>query len=206
MKKYFPLMIVLLGLAVLLPTFFMDKEPDVPSIPDDLKGLFIDSPAVQLPAFTLTDYNGKPLDNSRFLGKWSLVFFGYTHCPDVCPTTLSVLEKLSRKKSTPINTQVAFISLDPKRDTAEVLKEFVTYFGDDFIGATGPRDELDKFKEPLGVVYDYEGDVSSGDYIVNHFAAIYIIDPESRQRAYILPPHSLKQVSRAYQLIRDHYK
>lgn len=204
-KKYFPLLLATLGLLVLLPTFFIDGEPELPSIPADLQGLIIDSPAVALPKFSLVDHNGKSVTNNMFIGKWSLVFFGYTHCPDVCPTTMSVMEKLKRKKSTPKDTQYFFISVDPKRDTPEVLKEYVTYFDDDFIGVTGPRKELDKFKEPLGVVYDYEGDTNSDDYIVNHFAAIYLIDPGGKQRAYILPPHSLQQVSEAYQLIHSHY-
>ena len=206
MKKYFPLLAVVLGLSILLPTFFMGGEPDLPTIPDDLKGLFIDSPAVELPKFTLKDHNGEVFDNSKFLDTWSLVFFGYTSCPDVCPVTMSVLEKLSRDKSAPQNTQTVFVSVDPNRDTPEVLKEFVGYFGDDFIGVTGAVEELNKFKEPLGVIYGYEGDTSSDDYIVNHFAAIYIIAPDGKQRAYILPPHSLTQVSTAYQLIRDSYK
>ena len=66
--------------------------------------------------------------------------------------------------------------------------------------------KIDKFVEPLGVIYDFEGDTQSDDYIVNHFAAIYIIDPQGRERAYILPPHSTKQVSQAYRLVYEHYK
>jgi len=204
-KKYFLLVLAVLGSLLLIPTFFVDDEPALPKIPESLKGVFIDSPAVELPKFSMTDHNNNPVNNNMFAGKWSLVFFGYTSCPDVCPTTLSVMEKLEREKTTPTDTQYFFISVDPKRDTPEVLKEYVTYFSDNFIGATGPRKELDKFKEPLGVVYDYEGDISSDEYIVNHFAAIYLIDPSGKQRAYILPPHGIQQVSEAYQLIRGHY-
>jgi len=204
-KKYFPLALAVLGALLLIPTFFVDDEPSLLKIPEDLKGVFIDSPAVDLPKFSMTDHNSQPVTNSMFAGKWSLVFFGYTSCPDVCPTTMSVMEKLNREKTTPKDTQYFFVSVDPKRDTPDVLKEYVTYFNDDFVGVTGPRKELDKFKEPLGVVYDYEGDTSSDEYIVNHFAAIYIIDPNGKQRAYILPPHSLEQVSKAYQLVHSHY-
>ncbi len=206
MKKYFPVLLAVVGLIILLPTFFMDKEPDVLILPDDLAGVFIDSPAVTLPAFNLTDHNGNDFNNASLQGKWSLVFFGFTSCPEVCPTTMSVLEKLSRDKSSPPDTQTVFVSVDPGRDTPEVLKEFVGYFGDDFIGATGSKEELDKFKEPLGVIYGYEGDLSSDEYIVTHFAAIYIIDPSGKQRAYILPPHNFDQVSTAYRLVYDYYK
>jgi len=204
-KKNFPLLLAILGALILLPTLFLDDEPELPTLPQTLKGVFVDSPSVELPKFSMTDHNGNPVTNSMFIGKWSLVFFGYTSCPDVCPTTMAVMEKLKRDKATPKDTQYIFVSVDPKRDTAEVLKEYVTYFSDDFVGVTGPRKEIDKFKEPLGVVYDYEGDTSSDEYIVNHFAAIYLIDPNGKQRAYILPPHSLQQVSEAYQLIHSHY-
>ena len=140
---------------------------------------------------------------NNFQGKWSLVFFGYTNCPDVCPTTMSVLEKLKRKTSTPKDTQYVFVSVDPSRDTPKVLKEFVAYFDEDFIGVTGPKAELDKFKETFGVIYDYEGDTASDEYIVNHFAAIYVISPDGKQVGYVLPPHSVEQVSEAYNLMRN---
>lgn len=205
MKKNLPLILAIVGTLLLLPAFFLDSEPDVPKLPDGLEGVFIDSPAVTLPQFSFVDHNDKPLTNDALLGKWSLIFFGYTSCPDVCPTTMSVLEKLNREASFPKNTQTLFVSLDPQRDTSEILKEFVGYFNDDFIGATGETKELDKFQEPLGVIYGYEGDTSTDDYIVNHFAAIHVIDPTGKQRAYILPPHSLAQVSTAYKLIYNHY-
>ena len=197
----------LFGLGIVTSSFFSggDSEPVLPVMPQDLKGVFIDSPAVQLPGFTFEDHNGELFNNQNLQGKWSLVFFGYTSCPDVCPTTMSVLEKLKRKDSTPKDTQYVFVSVDPARDTPKVLKEFVGYFDEDFIGVTGPRSELDKFKEPLGVIYDYEGDTSKDEYVVNHFAAIYVISPDGKQRAYVLPPHSIEQVAEAYQLIRSHY-
>lgn len=205
MKKNLPLILAIVGTLLLLPTFFIDSEPDILELPEELQGVFIDSPAVTLPSFSLTDHNEKPLTNDTLLGKWSLIFFGYTSCPDICPTTMGVLEKLNREPNFPKNTQTIFVSLDPKRDTAVVLKEYVGYFNDDFIGATGEKKELDKFQEPLGVIYGYDGDTSSDDYIVNHFAAIHVIDPTGKQRAYILPPHSLTQVSDAYRLIYNHY-
>ncbi len=205
MKKLLPIILVVGGLLVMLPSFFKNVEPPLPDIPSDLEGLIIDSPATSLPKFRLTDHDGQPFDNSRLKGKWSLVFFGYTNCPDVCPTTMTVMNKVAEMPGTPKDTQYVFISVDPKRDTPDKLKDFVSFFNEKFIGATGEKSELDKFQEPLGVVYDFEGDTNSDDYIVTHFAAIYIITPEGKERAYILPPHSARQVSRAYHLIRQHY-
>jgi len=197
----------LLLLIVLISVACTGKsEPEPLKVPESLQGLFVDSPATKLPDFRFTDHNGKLFDVSRFKNNWSLVFFGYTNCPDVCPNSLSIMDKISKQDGLPKNMQYVFVSVDPKRDTPAKLKEFVEYFNADFIGATGPKAELDKFQEPLGVIYDYEGDTTSGDYVVNHFAAIYIIDPQGRERAYILPPHSEAQVAEAFKLVYNHYK
>ncbi|MDH5257517.1 MAG: SCO family protein [Gammaproteobacteria bacterium] len=184
----------------------MNAEPEPLKVPSNLQGLIIDSPATKLPDFKFVDHNNKHFDKTRFENKWSLVFFGYTNCPDVCPTSLSIMDKVSKQSKLPENMQYVFVSVDPKRDTPEKLKGFVEYFNPKFVGATGAKVEIDKFQEPLGVIYDFEGDTNSDDYIVNHFAAIYIIDPKSRERAYILPPHSLKQVGEAFNLVYDYYK
>lgn len=179
-------------------------EPPILQVPEPLKGLIVDSPAAKLPNFNFTDHEGKKFDKGRFKDKWSLVFFGYTNCPDVCPASLTILDKISKQKNIPDNMQTVFISVDPKRDTPKKLNDFVSYFNDEFIGATGEKSELKKF-EDLGVIYNYEGDLTSDEYVVNHFAAIYIIDPKARERAYILPPHTEKQVGDAFRLVYDHY-
>jgi len=197
--------IILLTLFALL-NFGCSGEPEPLKVPSNLRGLIVDSPATKLPAFKLTDHNGKVFDNSRLKNNWSLVFFGYTSCPDVCPTSLTIMDKISKQSGLPDNMQYVFISVDPKRDTTAKLKDFVEYFNPKFIGATGLKAELDKFQAPLGVIYDYEGDTTSDDYEVSHFAAIYIIDPRGRERAYVLPPHSDKQVGEAFNLVYNYYK
>jgi len=206
MKKYLPIILVIAGLLVILPTLFMSGEPEKLQLPTTLEGVFIDSPPMPIPEFTLTDHNNKPFTKDDLKGKWSLVFFGFANCPDVCPTSMAVMDKVSKLEGVPKDTQYLFVSVDPKRDTPEKLKEFVSFFNEKFIGATGSEAELKKFEEPLGVIYDFEGDTSSDDYIVTHFAAIYIMDPTGNQRAYILPPHSVAQVGEAYKLIYQHYK
>ncbi len=199
------LLISLLFLIVGVSIAGCSGEPAPLKVPDSLRGLIIDSPATKLPDFMFTDHNGKAFDKSRFKNKWSLVFFGYTNCPDVCPTSLTIMDKVSKRAGLPDNMQYVFVSVDPKRDTPEKLKDFVGHFNAKFIGATGPKAELDKLQEPLGVIYDYDGDTNSDDYVVNHFAAIYIIDPNGRERAYILPPHNEKLVGDAFALVYDYY-
>lgn len=204
----FALVFILAGAGLI---FFgmtaIDSEPEKLKLPDDLKGVIIDSPPAKMPKFELMTNKSEPFTNSNLQGKWTLLFPGYTHCPDVCPTSLRVLDKISNRNELPDNTQLAFLTVDPGRDTPEVMNDFVTYFNEKIVGITGDKAVIDTLAEPLGVIYDYEGDVASGEYIVNHFAAIYIFDPQGRQRAYILPPHEdVERVVRSVKLITDYYK
>ena len=205
MKKQIPVFLVIIVIAVVLSIFYRDKEPPLPKLPKDLKRLIISSPPITLPKFTLVDENHKPFTNNNLMGKWSMLFFGYTNCPDVCPTTMAVMNQVSQLADTPKDTQYVFISVDPKRDTPDHLKQFTTYFNPTFMGVTGKRKELDKFRDPIGAIYSYEGDTNSDNYVVNHFSGIYFIDPKGRERAYVLPPHSKTILSKAYQLIRNYY-
>ena len=104
--------------------------------------------------FTLVDHTGKNFDNRSLEGHWSFVFFGYTHCPDVCPTTLSVLNSVAHRLEDVKNqVQFVFISIDPERDTPEKLGQFVSYFNGTFIGATGTNDAISALTRQLGVIY-----------------------------------------------------
>ena len=203
----YALVLILFGVGLIIfGITAMDREPEKLKIPDDLKGVIIDSPPAVMPEFSLLTNKKQTFTNENLKGKWTLLFPGYTHCPDVCPTSLRVLDKVSNAKDLPENTQFAFMTVDPGRDTPEVMNEFVNYFNEKIIGITGDKAEIDVLAEPLGVIYDYEGDVASGDYIVNHFAAVYIFDPKGRERAYILPPHDVDKVARAFKLISDYYR
>lgn len=198
--------VLLLALAVVIGGYsWMNREPARLVLPETMEGIIIQSPPNELPGFQMVDQDNRPITKENFVGKWSLLFFGYTHCPDVCPTTLGALNRLSLEPDLP-STQFVFASVDPARDTPAVLKEFVHYFNQQFIGMTGERAEIDKFRDTLGVIYDYEGDTNSADYIVNHVAALFIIDPKARLRAYILPPHDTKRIDEAYRMIRAYYE
>jgi protein SCO1/2 len=184
----------------------VDQEPEKLKLPEDLKGVIIDSPPTLLPDFKLVTNDNHTFTKDDLQGKWTLMFAGYTHCPDVCPTSLRVLDKVSNERGLPDNTQFVFMSVDPGRDTPQVMDDFVSYFNEGIIGLTGDKSVIDTIAEPLGIIYDYEGDVASGDYIVNHFAAVYILDPQGRERAYILPPHNVDKVSRSFKLISEYYE
>jgi len=140
--------------------------------------------------FTLVDHTGKNFDNRSLQGRWSFIFFGYTHCPDVCPTTLSVLNSVARKLEGLENQpRFVFISIDPERDTPEKLGQFVSYFNGTFIGATGTDDAINALTRQLGVIYARVEEKSGTDnYLMDHSASVLLLDPAGRFHAVFTPP------------------
>ena len=134
----------------------------------------------------LTDHTGKPRRMSDFKGKVVTLFFGYTHCPDVCPTTMADLKqtmKLLGDKSKQV--QVLFMTVDPERDTQEVLAKFVPYFDARFIGLRGnPQQTADTLKN-FKVFYTKVASKSKDDYAVDHSAGMYVFDKAGKIRLYM---------------------
>jgi protein SCO1/2 len=138
-------------------------------------------------SFSLVDQNDKPFTDANLKGKWQLVFFGYTHCPDVCPTTLNdlslALDQLGDKKS---QVGIVFISVDPERDTPGVLKSYVESFGGPVEALTGSPDAVAQAAKDYKVYYA-KHPRSDGGYDMDHSALIYIMDPQGRFTATFTP-------------------
>ncbi|HUC08950.1 MAG TPA: SCO family protein [Stellaceae bacterium] len=130
--------------------------------------------------FALVDDNGKPFTDAELKGKWHLVFFGYTHCPDICPTALNdlslALNQLGAKEK---EVGVVFISVDPERDTPAVLKSYVESFGGPVTGLTGTPQEVAAAAKDYHVFYA-KHPTAGGGYDMDHSAVIYIMDPQGR--------------------------
>lgn len=153
-----------------------------------------------LTAFALTDQHGRPFTLERLRGRWTLLFFGYTNCPDVCPVTLSVL-KNARALTTPAGTQadplqIAFVSVDPARDTPEHLAAYVAHFDPDFLGVSGGESDLQAFARQLGVLYIRAEPDSKGGYLVDHTAALFLVDPRGHLVALFQAPHDAATLAR----------
>lgn len=198
--------IVVAALAVLVLTVARPKPAPKP-VPPALNRVLL-SEARPLSAFTLTDMNGEPFDLSRLQGKWSFLFFGYTHCPDICPTTLATLKLTAKKLQVNPDlyrdTQFVFISVDPKRDTLALLKKYVAYFSPDFLAATADKTHIDALARQVGAIYMFDGDTSGDDYIVNHSPTIVLIDPKGRWVARFNPPHSATKIADDFIALRDY--
>lgn len=158
--------------------------------------------------FQLTTQDQTPFSQEQFKGRWSWIFIGYTHCPDICPTTLTTLKsvamKLPREKESELN-QFIFVTVDPKRDTAQHLKHYLGYFDEEFIGLTGTPEEIDSLVQQLDIIYAIDGDTMGDDYIVNHSATIALIDPEGRYYAKLNPPFTTEKLVEAFERISHFY-
>lgn len=150
------------------------------------------------------------VDRELFLGNWSLVFFGYTSCPDICPVSMSVL-KQAREILAGIQTQtplfipqVVFVSVDPARDGSERLKDYIDYFDKDFIGLSGSQTEILKLSRALGIVYKINDDAqTNANYLVDHSAAFLLINPAAGLQAIFSAPHDAKIMAHDYQKILE---
>jgi len=136
--------------------------------------------------FALTDHNGKPRSLADFKGKAVVLFFGYTQCPDVCPTTMTLLvaaKKLLKEEAK--NVQVLFVTLDPERDTPQLLAQYVPAFDASFIGLYGDAQATTNTAKAFRVFYEKQPGSSAKNYTVDHTTGSYVIDPQGRIRLYI---------------------
>ncbi len=174
-------------------------------LPDQVMTLFPDPKP--LTAFAFTDHENRVFDLSRLKGKWSFLFFGYTHCPDICPMTLAILARAREDivKSTvgAKDVQFVFISVDPDRDTASKLRQYVTYFDTSFLGVTGDNAQLGNLAGQLGAAYQVAITPGVENYPVYHTAAVFLVDPRARYHAVFAPPLDAASISKRFKVLRE---
>lgn len=160
-------------------------------------------PARPLPAMDFVDQQGAAFGPERLRGRWSLLFFGFTSCPDVCPATLGVLaqvEKLVADLPPEQRPQIVLISVDPQRDTPEQLAAYVKFFSPSFAGVTGTQEAVDDFARQMGVPVAITK-LDGGGYTVDHSAAIFLINPSGEMRALFSPPQTPQLIAGDYRRI-----
>mgnify|MGYP001396521150 FL=1 len=124
----------------------------------------------------LIDHNGQAFKKTTLKNKPSLLFFGFTNCPEICPTTLADLSEITKEVTSSVNAiNIIFVTLDPIRDNKKHLKDYVQYFGSNIIGVTGDKIEIKKFAENWGVFYETVN-TSNNNYTLNHTATVFMID------------------------------
>ena len=157
-----------------------------------------------LPNFSLTDHHGADFVPERLAGRWTFLFFGFTHCPDVCPTTLQTLARARAALAdlpSPKRPGVIMVSVDPLRDTPAQLAGYVPYFDPEFLGVTGAEEALRPLTSSLGVAYGYTPADDGQGYTVDHTAAIFLVDPAGRLAAVFGTPHEAGRIASDYRAI-----
>src|SRR5262252_463088 len=151
-------------------------------------------PAIPGGPFRLVDQTGATVTDETYRGKWLVMFFGFTHCPDVCPMTLSritdMMELLGKDAD---RVQPLFITVDPQRDTVGVMRDYVAAFDRRVVGLTGPPDAIAAVARSYGVVSDRSG--SGPDYTIGHSAAVYLVDPAGRYSTTLDPTMSAQDMA-----------
>jgi len=146
--------------------------------------------------FELIDQISNKITKNSFLGHWSLIFVGYTHCPDVCPTTLAVMNQVDEFMSAQQlqAPNIVFLSVDPERDTPETLKAYVNYFNEKFIALTGSLGEITKLSQQLNAVFrkapGLDGEISEKNYLMDHSSALMLINPDGNLQSILTAPHT----------------
>lgn len=142
--------------------------------------------------FELVSHTGQPFTSSSLNGQWTLMFFGFTNCPDVCPMTLfelvGVRERLE-EKGLYNNVQTVFVTVDPARDTPERLANYVPDFDERFIGVTGSLEQIDRLARDVGIAHRRHDESGEEDYMVDHGSAVLLVNPQGRLQAIFTAPH-----------------
>ena len=153
-----------------------------------------------LPAFSLQQSDGTPLAAEELKGHWTLVFLGFTHCPDICPTTLAQLAGAQKKWAAmpaASRPRVLFVSADPERDSAELTGKYAHAFHADTLAATAPIPQLEAFARSLSLVFMKSPGASGrpDDYTIDHSAGFAVLDPQARMAGVIQPPFDVNAIA-----------
>src|SRR3989304_7228241 len=205
----FSIMITTVALAAMLTGVWLaatyrENDSRAMLLPDQVMTLFPDPKP--LTAFALTDHQNRVFDLASLKDKWSFLFFGFTHCPDVCPTTLALLararDNISKSTVGAEDVQFVLISVDPNRDTVGKLGQYVTYFHATFLGVTGNDAQIGNLAGQLGAAYQVAFTPGMENYPVYHSTAVFLVAQRARHHAMFTPPLDAETISRRFKVVR----
>lgn len=193
MLTMFQRSLALLALACVMPSFASDRD----TLLDQANILLLPRERA-IPEFELIDQDGQPFTSASLQQRWHILFFGFTACPDICPTTLSNMRRVLSQLPAEIRegVQLVLISADPARDTPQQLKTYLNHYRAGFIGVTGDMDQLQKVSKALGLPF-VPASETDGDYSVSHSGNLALVAPNGSLRGHIrapLKPDGLKEM------------
>jgi protein SCO1/2 len=189
-----------IAVVAALAGVYVSRLVNQPALPGLESGTALPQPRALAP-FALVDTENAPATPATLRGHPTLVFFGFTHCPDVCPTTLGQLAIVQKQLALP-GLKVALISVDPERDTPGQLGRYVSSFGGDFIGLTGSAPEIVNVTRAFGVAYA-RVDLGGGNYTMDHSATVFALDSNARIVAVFTPPLRAEALARDLAKLKD---
>lgn len=204
MSRRIALLLLVVALAAGLGLWLSQRahaptEPAAPALPATRAVTLLPTPRT-LPAFSLQQADGSALTPDTLKGHWTVVFLGFTHCPDVCPTTLAQLAGAQKQWAAMPDAsrpRVLFVSADPERDTPQIVADYAHAFHPDTLAATAPVPQLEAFARSLSLVFmkvpGASGDPS--DYSIDHSAALVLLDPQARMAGVAQPPFDVKGIA-----------
>ena len=182
------------GLGLLAAQRVFNPAPPAATAWPQTEAVRLFDPPRELPAFNLRQSDGTPLVPGELKGHWTVVFLGFTHCPDVCPTTLAELAQAQKQWADlpdPVRPRVLFVSVDPERDTPDRLGEYAHAFHKDTLAATADIPALEDFAKSISMVFakvPAEEGMPADQYSVDHSASMAVLDPQGRMSGLIQPP------------------
>ena len=198
------LVVLLFIVAVVAIFVYRIGQPRIMTFAEmKLNGAYLLETPRNIGEIDLIDHNGKPFTNARLEGRWTLVFFGYTHCPDVCPTTMTFLNQFMQtlEGTEADDTQVLMVSVDPARDTVSVLSEYVPYFNSEFVGVTGEFLDIHRFATSLNTPFR-KAPGQGAEYQVDHSANVVLINPRGDYHGFFRAPLDLGKMKVTYRSAR----
>lgn len=196
------LMIIGLAALAVVAGIWLQLRMSAPEMPPETNATLLRA-ARPIGDARLLDTQGREFTIQQLKGRWSLVFFGFTHCPDVCPTTLAILGQVARRlEELPDRQQpqLVFVSVDPERDVPAIVKGYVEHFDKKMIGLTGELDQVEALAARMGVAFQ-KVPLDQGGYSMDHSAAIFMLNPGAELNAIISAPHSVEGITDDYRKI-----
>lgn len=209
-RKWLAIVLALVVLAAAAAAAWRWMRPtpaQSPHFVEVARGIYILAQPDALADFQLVRHDDAPFGNDALRGRWSFVVFGYTFCPDFCPTTLVTFNELhsllAQRPGGVGDLQFVMVSVDPERDTTQLLRRYVLHFNRDFIGATGDAAAIARLADSVGAVYSRHPGSSPESYLIDHSSAVLLINPQGRLQGVFAAPHAAEDMLQGYLRIRE---
>lgn len=173
------------------------------------RGLVVLQKPREIKQFSLLNQDNEPFGQEDLRGKWSVMFFGFTRCPDICPTAMATMAQTLHElaeKNVPKEVSFYLVSVDPERDTVQRLKEYVSYFSPKFSGVTGTREELSEFALQVGVAFAKVPFDNSDGYTIDHSGQLIVFNPRGHFHAFIKMPYNSGDIALFLEAVAREFK